>query len=181
MYSKTVLLRHHGDGVTRKTALESDRMLGDRLRRLVDHVSHRPQGETLRIMNQACVTLPQILLLNRLIGQKTCTPSALALSLNVSAPAVSQMLDRLFQLGLIGRTEAEGDRRQTDVAATAKAKSLMERLSRARADEYASGLKGVSPVVRKDLADLIGRALAELSTLDKQTPHPRREARSPRK
>lgn len=133
------------------------------MRQLVDHISHRPQGATLRIMNDASVTLPQILLLNWLIQKKSATPSAVARALNVSPPAVSQMLDRLFQLGLIRRSESADDRRRRNVAATSKAKALMKRLSLARAEEYSRGLRFLSPPLRKDLARQIGRALVELS------------------
>jgi DNA-binding MarR family transcriptional regulator len=136
--------------------------LGDLLQQLVNLVSHRPQGETLAIMNEASVTLQQVLLLNRLIRQEATTPSALAEQLNMSLPSVSQMLDRLVQLGLVERTEDPRDRRQKQLAATAAAKSLHERLIRVRAAEYGRGVARLSPGLRAEFADMLERVLGEL-------------------
>jgi len=139
--------------------------LGDLLQEIVNHVSHGPQGRTLAIMSDASVTLPQILMLRRLIEQKADTPSALADSLNMSASAVSQMLDRLFQLQLVQRAEDPRDRRKRRITATPKAKCLVRRLGRARSAEYRDGVSRLSPGLRRELAAVLSRAVAELRML----------------
>jgi DNA-binding MarR family transcriptional regulator len=140
--------------------------LGDLLQEIVNHVSHGPQGQALAIMSDASVTLPQVLMLRRLTEQRADSPSALARSLNMSASAVSQMLDRLFQLQLVRRTENPHDRRKKRITATPKAKWLIERLGRARSAEYAGGISRLSPALRRELAIVLSRVLAELQTLD---------------
>lgn len=112
-------------------------------------------------MSAASVTLPQVLVLNHLMQQKAAMPSALSRSLNVSPPAVSQMLDRLFQLGLVERLDDNRDRRQRLVAATAKAEVLMDGLSRARDEEYERGLQDVSKELRNELAKVLARILSD--------------------
>jgi DNA-binding MarR family transcriptional regulator len=139
--------------------------LGDLLQELVNRVSHGPQGQTLAIMNEGAVTLPQVLMLRRLIEQRAGTPSALARSLNMSASAVSQMLDRLFQLELVRRTEDPDDRRRRRITVTPKAKWLVRRLARARSTEYRDGVSKLSPGVQKELATVLARAVKELRSL----------------
>jgi DNA-binding MarR family transcriptional regulator len=81
----------------------------------------------------------------------------------MSLPAVSQMIERLFLLGLITRTEAPDDRRRKNLALTQKGQTLLHRVRKARAAEYAAGTAGLSPELRKQLSRLLRKALAELT------------------
>ncbi|MHB1606857.1 MAG: MarR family winged helix-turn-helix transcriptional regulator [Leptospirales bacterium] len=141
--------------------------LGELLQQFVNHVSHRAQGETLSIMHRASVTLPQVLLMSRLLQREDWTSSALASSLNMSLPSVSQMIDRLSRQGLIRRIENPDDRRQRRITLTSRAKSLMTRIGRARSAEYAVGVSRLSPALQHELADILTRVLAELVLLGK--------------
>jgi DNA-binding MarR family transcriptional regulator len=80
----------------------------------------------------------------------------------MSLPAVSQMIDRLFLLGLITRTEAPADRRRKILAVTQKGQTLMQRVRKARAAEYTAGTSMLSPKLSSELVKLLRRALAEL-------------------
>ena len=135
---------------------------GELLLALVDRVSHRG-GDTLGLMNEAGTTLPQILFLARLRQAGGGTASDLADTLNMSLPAVSQMVDRLFRLGLLSRAEDAEDRRRKRLATTAKADSLLDRLTRARGAEYSRGVARLSPALRKELAAVLQKAVRELS------------------
>jgi DNA-binding MarR family transcriptional regulator len=137
--------------------------VGDLLLALVDRVSHRG-GDTLSLMNEAGMTLPQVLFLTRLKQAGGSTASELAERLNMSPPAVSQMVDRLFQLGLLTRVEDPEDRRRKRLAATPRADALMERLRRARGEEYNKGTARLSPAVRKELAAALAKAVRELES-----------------
>jgi DNA-binding MarR family transcriptional regulator len=82
----------------------------------------------------------------------------------MSPPAVSQMVDRLFQLGLLTRVEDAEDRRRKRLAPTPRADALMERLRRARGEEYNKGTAKLSPAVRKELATALAKAVRELES-----------------
>ena len=135
---------------------------GELLLALVDHVSHR-RGETLTLMTESGTTLPQILFLARLRQAGGGTASELAALLYMSLPAVSQMVDRLFRLGLLSRVEDAEDRRRKRLATTPRADQLLDRLTRARANEYSKGTARLSPAVRKELAAALAKAVKELS------------------
>jgi DNA-binding MarR family transcriptional regulator len=81
----------------------------------------------------------------------------------MSLPAVSQMVDRLFRLGLLSRVEDAEDRRRKQLATTGKADALLDRLTRARSAEYSRGVARLSPAVRKELSTALQKAVNELS------------------
>jgi DNA-binding MarR family transcriptional regulator len=138
------------------------RDVGALLLALVDRVSHRG-GDTLALMTEAGLTLPQVLFLTRLRQAGESTPSALAERLNMSLPATSQMVDRLFKLGFLTRREDEGDRRRKRLAVTPAAERMLDKLVRARAAEYAKGTEHLSPAVRRDLSAALAKAVRELN------------------
>jgi DNA-binding MarR family transcriptional regulator len=133
---------------------------GDALRRLVDLVSHRT-GRALTVMNEASVSLPQVLLLSH-VDRGARSPSDLAGATHVSLPAVSQMIERLVQQGLLVRTEDEGDRRRKSIAITRPARVLLRKLGAARSAEYALGLASLSPALLREMRDVATRAVDEL-------------------
>jgi DNA-binding MarR family transcriptional regulator len=133
---------------------------GDALRRLVDLVSHRT-GRALTVMNEASVSLPQVLLLSH-VDRGARSPSDLAGAAHVSLPAVSQMIERLVQQGLLVRTEDEGDRRRKSIAITRPARVLLRKLGAARSAEYALGLASLSPALLREMRDVATRAVDEL-------------------
>ena len=135
--------------------------LGELLQEFVNRVSHL-QGKTLTVLTEESVTLQQVLLLRRVKQVGKSTPSDIAERMHMSLPAVSQMIDRLFLVGLLMRNEAQDDRRKKDVAVTPKGHALLERIRRARSAEYAAGVASLSPKLRSDLAKLLRKALAVL-------------------
>jgi DNA-binding MarR family transcriptional regulator len=141
---------------------ESERKLGDLLQQLVNRVSHR-SGKTLALMNDASVTLQQVLLLSRLAEGDGSTPSDLAAALNMSLPSVSQMIDRLYQLNLLTRAEMSEDRRKKRIALTRAGQTLLARMSEARLSEYEAGLSQLSRQNQADLRQILERALNELT------------------
>jgi DNA-binding MarR family transcriptional regulator len=136
--------------------------VGALLLALVDRVSHRG-GDTLALMTEAGLTLPQVLFLTRLRQAGESTPSELAERLNMSLPAASQMVDRLFKLGFLTRREDEGDRRRKRLAVTPAAERMLDKLVRARAAEYAKGTARLSPALRRELSAALAKAVRELS------------------
>lgn len=129
---------------------------GATLCRLVDLVSHR-SGLALATMADAAITLPQVLLLSQLQRRCTASPSDLAGALHVSLPAMSQMIERLVQQGLLDRTEDPVDRRRKSLTTTARGLSLMRNLERARSTDYGAGLAAASPDLLAEMTILLER------------------------
>ena len=128
---------------------------------LVNRVSHG-SGDTLRIMAEAQVTLQQVLLLTRLRETGSSSASDLAAMLRLSLPAVSQAVDRLVRMELVSRMEDGADRRRKRIATTAKANALLERLSRARANDYDIGLSRLPQKTQERFEQLLREALGQL-------------------
>jgi DNA-binding MarR family transcriptional regulator len=135
---------------------------GAALQRLVDRISHR-SGAVLSIMSSASVTLPQVLLLSRVAAIGSTSPSDIALEAQASAPAASQMIERLVQQGLLHRKEVPDDRRRKVISPTSRARSLLRKLEAARAADYELGLAPLSSELRSALAMLLQRAVDELA------------------
>jgi DNA-binding MarR family transcriptional regulator len=83
------------------------------------------------------LTIPQAQAL-RILRRGALTPGHLAEELGMSAPALTQLTDRLDRKGLIERKPAEGDRRCVIVALTARGKRLIDEF-RARREKVFSG------------------------------------------
>jgi DNA-binding MarR family transcriptional regulator len=135
--------------------------LSDLVVEFVNRVSHT-QGKTLAALAAASVTLPQVLLLRQIASAGASTPSALAARMHMSAPAMSQMVERLFQLELVSRVEAPGDRRKKQLAATPRGHALLKRIAAARSADYAAGIAPLSPQVGAALARVLEDALKQL-------------------
>lgn len=140
---------------------EPELPLGALIRDFVNRVSHRG-GRTLAVMNDASVTLHQILILNQIFEAGAVTPSDLAPKLSMSLPSLSQMIDRLHQLDLVARAEMTGDRRKKRLTLTRKGRALLMRMQAARAADYEAGAAALSPASRGQLAAALERALREL-------------------
>lgn len=136
--------------------------LGGLLQELVNRVSRGGQGRTLAVLDEASVTLQQVLLLRRLQQSGQSTSSELAAQLRISLPAMSQMVDRLFELDLVTRTEMAHDRRKKRISPTAKARALLERVRKARSAEYGVALSVLAPKLRGELARAVQKILREL-------------------
>jgi DNA-binding MarR family transcriptional regulator len=132
------------------------------LQRLVDMISHR-SGAVLAIMSGASVTLPQVLLLSRVAAIGSTSPSDIALEAQASAPAASQMIERLVRQGLLHRKELPNDRRRKVISPTRRARSLLRRLETARAADYEMGLAPLGSELRNAMALLLQRAVDELA------------------
>ena len=135
--------------------------LGGLLQELVSRISHG-QGKTLAVLDEAAVTPQQVLLLRRLQHSGQSTSSELAAQLHISLPAMSQMVDRLFELDLVTRTEMVQDRRKKRISPTGKARALLERVRRARSAEYGAALAVLAPKLRVELARTVQKVLREL-------------------
>jgi DNA-binding MarR family transcriptional regulator len=149
----------------RLMGMTGDKRLGGLIEAFVNRVSH-PRGRVLNLMARASVTVPQAILLNFALTIPDSTPSSLAARMRMSRPSVSQMVDRLVRLKLVGRAEDPADRRRKTVSVTAKGRSLLARLSAVRSAEFLAGASGLSAPTRVQLIDALEAAVRELASGD---------------
>ncbi len=135
--------------------------VGALLEAFFKRVAH-PRGLALEFLNEASLTLPQVILLHRAILEPGSTPSTLAASLKMSLPSVSQMIERLVKLRLARRIENPDDRRQKTVEVTPKARTLLAQLKKVRSAELANGVAHLTPRTQQKLAEALTLALDEL-------------------
>ena len=136
-------------------------LAGDALRRLVDLTSHR-SGAVLALMNDAAVTLPQLLLLSRIEQLGSASLAAIGDESSVSIPALSQMVDRLVCQGWLDRAEDLADRRRKSIRVTPRARHLLRNLETARSADFNFGLSTVSEELRAQLATTLEWAVIEI-------------------
>jgi len=104
--------------------------------------------EWVRFVKSSGLSMPQFSTLMRLYYHGGCGISEISAHLDVTAPAASQMVDRLVQMGLLERGEDPNDRRAKQVTLSAKGRALIEKGIEARnrwSEELATKL--AAPVV----------------------------------
>lgn len=80
----------------------------------------------------------------KLIREGPLLTSKLAAALGISAPAVTQLTDRLGRKKLIERQAVEADRRAVMVAVTEQGGRLVDRFRRGRVEVFAEALSGLN-------------------------------------
>jgi DNA-binding MarR family transcriptional regulator len=110
--------------------------VGDLVGTLMGLVHRRSAGSTLALMNEAGLTMAQMVSLYVLdyLGPQSVT--AIASFLNLSPAATSHLVDRLVGGGFVGRTEDQEDRRQKRIAITQTGRRLAARVHEERAREF---------------------------------------------
>ena len=92
----------------------------------------RSMHEWVRFVKSSGLSMPQFSTLMRLYYHGGCGISEISAHLDVTAPAASQMVDRLVQTGLLERVEDPNDRRAKQVTLSAKGRGLIEKGIEAR-------------------------------------------------
>jgi DNA-binding MarR family transcriptional regulator len=143
----------------------SDR-LGELLERFAGRIGGGPEGAAATLMRQAGVTASQLAVLSELARREAWTPSALARAVGMSAPAMSQMLERLQQMDLVDRMENPDDRRQRSISATQKGRVLVRRMRDARIRECAASVSKLNGVMKRELAEVMSRTLKAMEDFE---------------
>ncbi|HKG23239.1 MAG TPA: MarR family transcriptional regulator [Blastocatellia bacterium] len=134
------------------------------------------------------LTGSQILAL-RLLRQGPLCTGELATALRISAPAVTQLTDRLARKSLIERRQADGDRRSVIVALTARGRRAVDRVRECRTDIFCGALAYLGDRDREMVVLALGKMVSALERYEAQTAdglygaskshsRPRKEARA---
>ncbi len=101
--------------------------IGYWMRLVSNHVSHA----FARKLEASNVTVTEWVILREMYsGDDTTSPSAVAELTGLTRGAVSKLMSRLLEKGLVNRKESTKDRRYQDVELTAKSKTLVPKLAK---------------------------------------------------
>jgi DNA-binding MarR family transcriptional regulator len=135
---------------------------------MLGHVHRRSAGDSLALMTEAGLTMPQLVTLHMLAHAGGRSVGNVAGCLRLSAAATSHLLDRLVQAKLVARTEDPEDRRQKRLAITEAGRRLVERVNTERTREVSVVLARLSPALRRQFADVLARVIEELASLPEE-------------
>jgi len=150
--------------------------VGDLVGDLMGLVHRRSAGSTLALMNEAGLTMAQMVALYVLEHKGAQSVTAIASFLNLSPAAASHLVDRLVTSGFVGRTEDQEDRRQKRIVITAAGRALAARVHEQRAREFASALALLAPELQRQFAGVLSRVVEAL----RKAPETNRPAKTSR-
>ena len=138
-----------------------------RLSELLEHmfglIYYRFAGDSLCVMAESGLTMPQIVSLKILDHGGPQNISFVGERLSLTPSTVSHLVDQLVKKGFVDRTEDPDDRRQKRIAITASGATLLRRLTDSRVTEIARVLGSLDPDTRNAMAGAVERAIADLS------------------
>jgi DNA-binding MarR family transcriptional regulator len=115
-------------------------------------------------MNDAVITLPQLLLLSRIERLGSASLGAIGEESPASIPALSQMIDRLVRQGWLDRAEDPDDRRRKTIRVTPRAGDLLCKVATARSADFDLGLSSLSEELRAQLTTVLEQAVTEVES-----------------
>jgi DNA-binding MarR family transcriptional regulator len=144
---------------------KTSQKLGALLPDIVSMLHARVAGDTLAVMHESGLTLPQIVVLHILRHHGSQSVGFLGGALRLSPSATSHLVDRLYEMKLVQRTEDPSDRRQKIVAITPKGQKLTDRLADMRAKELATAIaEHIDPELQKELLRILETVMSALRT-----------------
>jgi DNA-binding MarR family transcriptional regulator len=125
-------------------------------------INRRSAGDTLALMNEAGLTMGQMvtLFILEMAGQHSV--GALAQKVHLSPAAASHMIDQLVRGKLVERAEDPSDRRAKRVAITERGRVFIRRLDTERRREIALVVTRLKPPTAQRLAEAVRLAILEL-------------------
>lgn len=145
-----------------KTSAAEPTQLARLFHGLMGLVQRRYGGESMPLLAESGITLPQLVALHVLHYSGHSSITGLVDKLHLSVSATSHLVDRLHDRGYVERVEDPDDRRQKRVSISPDGFALMERLQGARSREFARSMADLDPALRADLAAVFERAIAAL-------------------
>ncbi|MHB8420308.1 MAG: MarR family winged helix-turn-helix transcriptional regulator [Myxococcales bacterium] len=132
------------------------------LTELMSLLNRRSAGDALALMNEAGLTMGQMVTLFVLDFLGEHTVGALARKAHLSPAAASHMIDQLVRGGLVERTEDPSDRRAKKIAITRRGRAFIRRLDSERRRELSDVVARFKPRTAARLAEALRDAVEEL-------------------
>lgn len=105
----------------------------------------------------------------RLLRRGPVCTGELAAALRISAPAVTQLTDRLMRKHLIERRQADGDRRSVIVALTGRGKRAVDKVRECRKDLFCGALAYLSDKEQELVVLALGKMVSALERYEAGT------------
>jgi DNA-binding MarR family transcriptional regulator len=114
------------------------------------------------------LTLPQAQVL-KVLRRGAIPTGQLATELRISAPAITQLTDRLIRKGLIERQAAADDRRTVIVALSVKGKRLVDQFRKRRSEIFCGALAYLSEAEQLRVVEALGKVIEALEKYESET------------
>jgi MarR family transcriptional regulator, organic hydroperoxide resistance regulator len=139
--------------------------LANLIEEMMSHIHRRSADDTLAVMNEAGLTMAQMVALHLLTHLGPVSVSSIAACLKLSPPATSHLVDRMVVAGLVGRTEDPIDRRHKRIEITSTGRELIEGTNDRRAREFSRVLSSLTGEVQAQFGKVLARVVTELKGL----------------
>ena len=139
--------------------------LANLIEEMMSHIHRRSADDTLAVMNEAGLTMAQMVALHLLTHLGPISVSSIAACLKLSPPATSHLVDRMVIAGLVGRSEDPNDRRHKRIAITPTGRELIEGTNDRRTREFTRVLASLTGEVQAQFGRVLARVVTELKSL----------------
>lgn len=139
--------------------------LANLIEEMMSHIHRRSADDTLAVMNEAGLTMAQMVALHLLTHLGPVSVSSIAACLKLSPPATSHLVDRMVIAGLVGRSEDPVDRRHKRIAITSTGRELIEGTNDRRTREFTRVLASLSAEAQAQFGKALARVVTELKGL----------------
>lgn len=136
----------------------------DVLHRFCDVMSKLLLDQYQRHLSELEVTLPQAQVLRILRRDGAVPTGRLAAELRISAPAVTQLTDRLVRKNLIERHSKADDRRTVLIALSSKGMKLVEQFRRRRREAFQGALSQLAAAEQKRVMESLRKLVGALES-----------------
>jgi DNA-binding MarR family transcriptional regulator len=139
--------------------------LASLIEQMMSHIHRRSADDTLAVMNEAGLTMAQMVALHLLTHLGPVSVSSIAACLKLSPPATSHLVDRMVVAGLVGRSEDPLDRRHKRIEITSTGRELIEGTNERRTREFTRVLSSLTGEVQAQFGKVLARVVTELKEL----------------
>lgn len=138
------------------------------LRQWMDVTSHRSMQDQSRYVKSIGFSMAQFFLLMHVYYKRQCGISNLSEHMEITAPAASQLVDKLVQAGMLERAEDPHDRRAKQVTLTVKGRQLIEKSIHERFRWLESIVQDLSAGERSTVSEALGILTSAAEELEKK-------------
>jgi DNA-binding MarR family transcriptional regulator len=140
--------------------------LSEIIRQWADMTTTRSMQERSHYVKVSGLSMPQFGILMYLYSRSDCGISDIGERMDISAPAASQMVDRLVQHGLVERTEDPNDRRARQLTLTPKGRELIEAGLTARTHWVDDLVRSLAPEDYDEVASTLAKLIEVVQALE---------------